>query len=200
MASLARHLKRNEKGVAALEFALIAPFMVILYMGSVELHFALSADRRVTDLASATADLVTQSADISGQMPNIFQAASTYLTPYGITGLRITVTSICHDKNDVGKVDWSDNFQGGVHSYSHGDTIPLPLDGNGNPVLTAKGTSLILAEVTYDYTSPLGHYVNNSTFSDHYYLRPRLRDTPSVINTAAGGDPEGCGADEFMDP
>jgi Flp pilus assembly protein TadG len=192
-------LKRNEKGVAALEFAMIAPIMLTLYMGSVELHHALSADRRVTDLASATADLVAQSSDISGQMDNIFEAASTYLKPYGVDNLRITVSSICHDKDDKGRVDWSANFEkGGVKSYSHMDLIDLPLDDDDKPVLTIKGTSLILAEVTYNYTSPLGKYVHTTLLADHYYLRPRLKDTPSVINTDAGGSADGCGNADFM--
>ncbi len=201
VARLVRRMKQNEKGVAALEFALVAPFMIALYMGSVELHHALSADRRVTDLAGATADLVAQSSDISGQMDNIFDAASTYLKPYGVANLRITVTSICHDREDKGRVDWSANYvNGGVKDYAHMDLIDLPLDDDDNPVLTVRGTSLILAEVSYEYTSPLGRYVNNTVLSDHYYLRPRLNDTPSVINTDAGGSPEGCAANEFMNP
>ena len=196
---LIHRLKRNEEGVAALEFALIAPIMITLYMGSVELHHALSADRRVTDLAGATADLVAQSSDISGKMDNIFDAASIYLKPYGVENLRITVTSICHDKDDKGRVDWSSNYEnGGVNTYSHMDEIPLPLDDSDNPVLTIKGTSLIFAEVQYEYTSPLGKYVNATTLSDHYYLRPRLKETPSVINTDAGGSAEGCAHDDFM--
>ena len=197
---LIKRLKRDTKGVAALEFALIAPIMVTLYMGSVELHHALSADRRVTDLAGATADLVAQSSDISGQMDNIFDAASTYLKPYGVAELRITVSSICHAGDDTGRIDWSDNYtNGGVKSYAHMDTVPLPLDSDDKPILTIKGTSLILAEVTYQYTSPLGKYVNAMTLADHYYLRPRLKDTPSVINTDAGGSADGCGNSDFTD-
>lgn len=194
-----RRLKRDQKGVAALEFAMIAPIMLTLYMGSVELHHALSADRRVTDLAGAAADLVAQSSDISGQMDNIFEAASTYLKPYGVANLRISITSICHDKDDNGRVDWSANYtNGGVNSYSHLDLIDLPLDNEGKPVLTTKGTSLIFAEVTYNYTSPLGKYVHETVLADHYYLRPRLKETPSVINTEAGGSSEGCSDDDFM--
>ncbi len=193
-------LKRDNKGVAALEFALIAPIMVTLYMGSVELHHALSADRRVTDLAGATADLVAQSADISGQMENIFDAASTYLKPYGVDNLHITVSSICHAGDNTGRIDWSSNYvNGGVKSYAHMEIVPLPLDDDDNPVLTIKGTSLILAEVSYQYTSPLGKYVNSMTLSDHYYLRPRLKETPSVLNTGAGGSENGCANSDFSD-
>jgi len=196
LSRIAAMIGRDRKGVAALEFALIFPLMLTLYMGSVELFFALSASRRVTDLASAAADLTAQSANISSEdMDNIFKAASNFLKPYGIDNLKITVTSICHDKDDKGRVDWSANYNegaGGVHDYSHGDEIDLPLDDNDEPVLTIRGTSLILAEVEYEYTSPLGKYVHQTTLADHYYLRPRLKETPSVINTDAGGDPDGC--------
>ncbi len=196
---LVQRLKRNEKGVAALEFAMIAPVMLTLYMGSVELHHALSADRRVTDIASATADLVAQSSDISGKMDNIFEAASTYLKPYGVENLHITVTSICHDKDDKGRVDWSANYtNGGVKTYNHMDLIDLPLDSDDNPILTIQGTSLILAEVSYNYTSPLGKYVHSTVLSDRYYLRPRLKDTASVINTDAGGSADGCADNDFL--
>jgi len=194
---VAHRLKRNDKGVAALEFAMIAPIMVALYLGSVELHHALSADRRVTELAGATADLVAQSSDISGEMDKIFEAASIYLKPFGVVPLRITVVSICHAKNNLGKVDWSAEYNGGVHTYAHEDPISLPLGDDGKPVLTIIGSSLILAEVTYNYTSPLGKYVHSAVLADHYYLRPRLKETPSVINTNQGGSPEGCAADEF---
>jgi Flp pilus assembly protein TadG len=202
---IARFVKNENKGVAALEFALIAPVMITLYIGSVEFYRAFSADRRVTDLASAAADLVAQSADMtSDKMNNIFDAASTYLKPFGIDKLKITITSICHAKdasdNEMGKVDWSANFNqgaGGVHSYNHGDNIALPKDSGGNPVLTIQGQSLIFAEVEYEYTSPLGKYVNHLTLSDKYYLRPRLRETPSVINEDAGGAQKGCAAAEF---
>jgi Flp pilus assembly protein TadG len=205
IARIGRFLRHERKGVAALEFALVAPVMITLYIGSAEFYRAFSADRRVTDLASAAADLVAQSADMTNdKMANIFDAASTYLKPFGVSTLKITITSICHakdsDGNEMGKVDWSANFNagaGGVHDYSHGDDIELPKDDNGDPVLTIQGTSLILAEVEYEYTSPLGKYVNHLTLGDKYYLRPRLRETPSVINEEAGGSPDGCAAAEF---
>lgn len=197
--ALLRRLRRDEEGVAALEFAWIAPLVILLYAGAVELHHSLLASRRVTDLASATADLVAQSSDISGGMSDIFDAAALYLDPFGVDTLRITVTSICHDKDDKGRVDWSANYtNGGVHTYSHGDLVPLPSDGNGVPLLTIKGTSLIYAEVEYTYTSPLGKLVHDALLGDNYYLRPRLTETPSVINTAAGGSTDGCANADFM--
>ena len=200
MGRFVRRLKRDDSGIAALEFAWIAPALLGLYMGSLELHLALSADRRVTDLASASADLVSQSADISDQMNGVFDAASSYLKPFGVNNLRITVTSICHDKDDNGRVDWSANYEkGGVQNYSHGQTVDLPLDSSGDPVLTEKGTSLVLAEVEYTYTSPFAVFVKNLKLKDRYYVKPRLRETPSVINLNDGGTKDGCMTADFME-
>lgn len=199
LAGFLRRLRRNQDGVAALEFAWVAPAMIVLYLGSVELHYAMSASRRVTDLASATADLVAQSSDITGGMDGIFDAAALYLNPFGTSTLKITVTSICHDKDDNGRVDWSANYaNGGVRTYGHGQTVTLPSDESGTPMLTTRGTSLVLAEVEYGYSSHIANFIDDLTFADHYFLRPRLTDTPSVINTEAGGSPDGCAAAEFM--
>lgn len=195
---LLRRMRRNEDGVAALEFAWLAPVMIMLYVGAVELHFALSASRRVTDLASAAADLVAQTSDITSGMDKIFDAAALYLEPFGTDTLKITVTSICHDYNDNGRVDWSANYEkGGVHTYSHGQSIDLPSDEGGTPLLTTRGSSLVLAEVEYTYIRPHGWFVTNDKFADHYYLRPRLTQTASVINRDAGGAELGCAAPEF---
>ena len=39
-------LHYNEKGVSAVEFALIAPLMVLIYFGCIELSFLMRMDRR----------------------------------------------------------------------------------------------------------------------------------------------------------
>ena len=51
---------RDERGVSAVEFALLAPFMIALYLGSVQLTLGLTADRKVSQVANSVADLVTQ--------------------------------------------------------------------------------------------------------------------------------------------
>ena len=52
--------RRDTRGVSAVEFALLAPFMIALYLGSVQLTLGLTADRKVSQVANSVADLVTQ--------------------------------------------------------------------------------------------------------------------------------------------
>ena len=62
---IASRFRHEKQGVAALEFAFIAPILLIVFLGSVEFSQALTLDRRVTTIASSTADLVAQSDSIS---------------------------------------------------------------------------------------------------------------------------------------
>lgn len=56
-------LLRSQSGVAAVEFALILPVMVIMFFGAVELANMLLADNKVRASASGAADLITQDSD-----------------------------------------------------------------------------------------------------------------------------------------
>ena len=57
--------RKDRRGVAAVEFALIAPAMVLLYCGLVELCQAVIAERKANHVASAIGDLVTQAETVS---------------------------------------------------------------------------------------------------------------------------------------
>jgi len=50
--ALLRRWKADDAGLAALEFAFIAPMMGVMFIGAVELSQAIIVDRRVTQIAS----------------------------------------------------------------------------------------------------------------------------------------------------
>ncbi|HMT13457.1 MAG TPA: pilus assembly protein [Aestuariivirga sp.] len=58
--SLTRYL-RNSQGMAAIEFALIMPLLMLLFFGMVDLTGLISTNRKVTYASGVMADLVTQS-------------------------------------------------------------------------------------------------------------------------------------------
>lgn len=53
-------IARNESGVAAMEFAIIAPMIIGLYLGLAEFASVLSVDRKISHSASVAGDLATQ--------------------------------------------------------------------------------------------------------------------------------------------
>ena len=56
-------LFRNQSGMAAVEFALILPVLVLMFFGAVELSNLLLADNKLRAAAAGAADLVTQDSD-----------------------------------------------------------------------------------------------------------------------------------------
>ena len=55
-----RHWRDDHRGVAAVEFAIVLPFMLTLYIGGVELGDGMAIQLKVTDTAHIVADLTTQ--------------------------------------------------------------------------------------------------------------------------------------------
>ena len=82
-AQLARSLRRDERGVSAVEFAMLLPLMLSLYLGAVEISQGISADRKVTLTTRTVADLVSQVSSINNSdMSNSLNAASTVMAPF----------------------------------------------------------------------------------------------------------------------
>ena len=50
----------DERGISAVEFALLLPLMVTLYLGTVEVSQGVAIDRKVTLTARTVADLASQ--------------------------------------------------------------------------------------------------------------------------------------------
>ena len=162
---------RDARGVSAIEFALIAPVLLVLYVGAVEIGNVLTIDRRVGLVGSTAADLVAQKKTTSdSELNDVGNAAKSILTPYSTSPLKIVLTSVVADQNNNGKVAWSYASNGGTPRAKNSPyTVP--------PGLTQANSSVILAEVTYDF-SPLLNLsgLPNPGFfkmSHTFYARPR---------------------------
>ncbi|MGI9387737.1 MAG: TadE/TadG family type IV pilus assembly protein, partial [Methyloligellaceae bacterium] len=138
--------RRNTSGIAAVEFAMIVPLMVALYMGAVEFGQVLAVDRRVSTVASATADLVAQADEIStSDITDIFAISSSILKPYSGSSLKIVITSVVADEDNKTTVDWSEAYNGGS-AKTEGADYTLPSTN-----MTQAFGSIIVAEVEYTY-------------------------------------------------
>ena len=171
---LIQRSKRDERGIAAIEFAMIVPIMVALFIGSVELSQAITVDRRVTQIASSTADLVArEKAVTTAQLDQIMTIATILMKPYDTSKLKITLVSVGAKATDntITKVCWSYNFHGGTHTYANGTVYALPTKD-----IIDKGGSVVVAEVEYDYTPLIfSHYMPGLTkLFDKFYLKPRV--------------------------
>jgi len=171
--------RRDSRGAAAVEFALVAPMMLTMYFGMVEVSTGVAIDRKVTLVSHTASDLVAQATTISdSDMTNVFNASSAVLTPYAVTPLTVKVTAVSIDNTGKATVAWS-NFwttAGMTSGYTAGSVVTSSVP----PGLIVNNTQLIWAEVSYVYTPIIGYVVKSAvTLSDKFFARPRQSTTVS---------------------
>lgn len=172
---LHRRFARDERGVSAVEFALLAPFMIALYFGCVEISEGISADRKVSLTAAAISNLASQVNTISStEMTNMLDASSAIIAPYDASKLTITVTCISIDASKNATAKWSVTRNG----TSRSGTMTLV------DALAVPNSQLILAETTYAYTPTVGFNISGTiNLSDKMYMAPR-QGAPAYNSTA----------------
>jgi Flp pilus assembly protein TadG len=170
VAATFQRITRDRSGVSAVEFALILPIMLTIYLGGNEFGHALTINRKVTHVTSTIADLVGQSKTITdADMTNIFNAAASIVTPYPTTNLKLRVSVIKIDATGKATVEWSDARNDTARAKNDVVTTLLPAGVKQN------NTYLVMAEVVYPYTPMIGYVLTGTkNLSEVVYLRPRL--------------------------
>jgi Flp pilus assembly protein TadG len=177
LCALLTRLVRDQRGLAAIEFAMLLPLMLTLYLGGVELSQAIGADRKVTLTARAVADLVAQGTSVNNsEMTNILNAALAVVAPYPTSNLKVTVSSINVDAQGAGKIGWSDSYNSTARPVNQAVTLPSALQ--------IPNTTLIWGEVSYAYTPTIGYIITGTmTLKDQIYMRPRQSTTVTRLNS-----------------
>jgi Flp pilus assembly protein TadG len=164
-----RHWRDDRRGVAAVEFAIVLPFMLALYIGGVELGDGMAIQLKVTDTAHIVADLTTQQTTsvTAAAVQTILGASSATIAPYSPANLIVTVSEVSTDSSGAATVTWSQSLNGTKRPAGQLVTLPASLAGQPN-------ISLILGEVSYAYTPNLGYTISGTVgIGDSYLLFPR---------------------------
>jgi Flp pilus assembly protein TadG len=169
--------RRDQRGVSAVEFAMLLPLMITLYLGTVEISQGVAINRKVTLTTRTVADLASQVSSINNtDMTNLLNASAAVIAPFDTSQLKVTVSAVSIDANGVAKVTWSDTLNGTARAV--GSTITLP------SALNVANSQLIFSEVSYNYTPTIGYVVTGSlNLADKIYMRPRLSDTVTRVNS-----------------
>jgi Flp pilus assembly protein TadG len=164
--------RRDRSGIAATEFAVIVPLMLVLFFGVVEFSTGVAVDRKVTLVARTLSDLVSQNTSVTdAQFTNFFNAGNQVMSqyaqpPYSASTLHSTISELYVDPNThTAKVQWSQGYA--VRAIGSNVTIPT--------ALKVDGTYLIFSEVSYLYTPTVGYVMATSgvNLADVSYTRPR---------------------------
>jgi hypothetical protein len=193
----ARRWRRDKSAAAAIEFALTAPAMLIMMAMIVFGGQGFEIQRKVTMTMRTLTDLVTQQCDV-GSTPQaywnppcptntytysqIINAACLVMIPY------VQQASPCTDPNlnfTIAEIQGSPASQ--VWCKAH-NTANCP--GGAIPSYLAGSAYVIYGNVQYTY-NPLGLWIQSAaiTFSDSFYMLPRLTPVPTSYAATYNGAP-----------
>ncbi len=178
----ARDFLADSRALAATEFAMIVPLMLVMFFGTIEVSTAVAIDRKVTLIARTLSDLTSQSsgAVTDPSLQNTFTASISIVTPYDASNTVGTISQIAIDANSIATVQWSRSATVASSSATQA-TLTTSLRKPGDKItssipsaLLVPSTYLILSEVSYTY-KPTLYYVLKSdlVLSDVSYTRPR---------------------------
>ena len=178
-----RRFARDPKGVSAVEFAIVLPFMLALYLGTIELGNALAAKFKVTLTVRTATDLASQKVSIdTTTMSGIINLSEQVMTPYPTTNMAVTLSEITTNGSGQGTVTWSCSLGGTARTWGSSYTLPSNLQ-------TANIT-VLLGEVTYPYTPNLGYVITGTiNLSQNLYFYPRMSTTIAGPGTTVSSCP-----------
>ena len=178
-ASLGKFL-RARRGMAAVEFALLAPMMVFFLFGSIDLINLFDTNRRVQYAAVAVADVMARDTEVTDdEITGAWAAVDLLMTPDDGGVMRFRVSSVSVIDAATARVVWSEGQNMGARAAN--STVALP----GG--MMVPGTSVIMTEAQWDYTTPFGILIDdrrnlsrggggNRVLSHTAYRRSRLVD------------------------
>lgn len=172
--ALLQRFRVQERGVAAVEFALILPFLLLLYFGTLEAASLYTVDRRVYTIAGTMGDLVSRedTAISTATMDDYFAAAQNIMRPYSTTGLRQVVSLLQVANDGTVTVRWSRGFNGGVARAANS---AYTLDADRELNLMARGDYLVVSEIEYSYLPMFGMVISNAiNLNRAEYFLPRF--------------------------
>ncbi len=207
MSPIWRHLRRRAlqlpadcRGLAAIEFALIVPLMLVMFFGTVEFSTGVAVDRKVTMVARAVSDLTSQTAVAVDDtyLRNVFTAGISILKPYSAAPIQVTLSEIYVDSNQVAKIQWSRAATVSSDTATQATLATSARHAGDNVTSTVpagllvKQTYLIFSEVSYLYAPVVDYLMGNSTsinLKDVAYTRPRQLTCVTYNALPAGGCP-----------
>src|ERR1700682_1950505 len=164
-----RRFAADQGGGSAVEFAILLPLMLTLYLGGVEVSQAVSADRKTTLVAHTVGDLTAQASNVTtADMTHVLSASSAVAYPFAAATLKVTVSSVCiNSTGTVATIAWSKTLHGTVRSGTVTSLIPS--------ALMVASTSLVWGEAYYAYKPTIGWTITGTlNLGDKFFLRPRL--------------------------
>jgi Flp pilus assembly protein TadG len=166
--------RADATGAAAVEFALIVPVLLVLYLAGYEVSQVVSTYRKVCDTTAQLANIVTQETAVTkASLTTYMDATSQIMAPYPTANLKVVVSQInVNYTTNAATVGWSEAYQGGTANTAGATwSLPAKLINAGN----TTNYSYILVQSSYTYTPQIGaaFMAKSYPMSNQLYMAPR---------------------------
>lgn len=154
-------------GIAAVEFALLLPLLLLVLFGTIELGTAIVIKSKLRTAASTVAEIANQYTIIqNSDMSGILGAAAAIITPYSVSNTSVVISEITINNKGNASVTWSDALNGNARTTGSSITVPSGV--------AVANTVLLLGEVSYRYTPAFGYAMTGAmTMNETLYAMPR---------------------------
>lgn len=170
---LSKRYRDDEQGIAAIEFAIIAPVMIAMYFGLAEIASAISVDRRISHGTNVAGDLSTQQPELKdSEIDEVIAAALRVMDVPNVSQVSIDMESFIlpaegQPPESRGRI----RVNNGVGNFSAFDASNLD-----TKLLNSK-SGVVVTRVRYQYTPIELRYFNSTiTLEETFLLKPRRSD------------------------
>lgn len=168
---------RDKEGAGAVEFAILAPILLVLYICAFELTIGLSVAKRATRASGTVADLVTQQTSVTkAYLATMVDVSKAIFVPYGTTGLKLKISGVKIDSAKAAKVVWS-WAQDGTKPYAVNTAVTVPADMLKADSFLVHTELSIPHELMMFMANSMATPTTTVNISREYFFRQRVGDT-----------------------
>ncbi|MFK3689724.1 TadE/TadG family type IV pilus assembly protein [Agrobacterium tumefaciens] len=126
LVALALRFARDKRGVGAIEFAIIFPILLALYLTSFELTIGYNTYKRASTAAASINDLISKTGSVDKTyLAGMQDVAAAIFAPYSIKGLQLKISGIKIDAQKQAKIVWSWDEKN-QRPYAVGSPVAVP--------------------------------------------------------------------------
>lgn len=174
---LSRRFREDEDGIAAIEFAIIAPIMIGMYFGLAEIASAISVDRRISHGTNVAGDLATQQPELQdGYIEEVVSAALRVMDISDINKVSIDMESFIlpaagQPPESRGRI----RVNSSAGNFTNFDASTL------DSKILNENSGVVVTRVSYKYTPlQLRYFDSEITLDETFLLKPRRSEAVQI--------------------